>query len=900
MTPNPPDKSVTTQEGQGAPAAALPLLPTRDLVLFPKMVAPIFVGREKSISAIETAFGEQGPLILCAQREAAVEDPAFEDLRPVGVRARVLQLFKLPDGSVKALVEGDRRVRTLRAIASEPHFVVEYAPVESADAGSARSRSLARRVTDEFVRYVQMHPQLADEAQFVVQQADDADELADIVAAHLQTEAAEKQALLEIAGTQQRLLALLESLAEENAVLGIEQEIGFKVQQRIEGAQRQLLLHEKLRVLRDEIEEGGEAADDDIAGYAQRAAEADLSPAARKLVTRELTKLRQAPAMSPEVAVIRGFLDTVLDLPWGRLAPADVDVPRVSRHLERTHFGLKDVKDRILEYLAVCRMRADASRAAGGAAGQAADQPATILCLAGPPGTGKSSVAQSIADALGRPFVRVALGGVRDEAEIRGHRRTYIGAMPGRVVDGLAKAGVDNPVMLLDELDKLDSDWRGNPAAALMEVLDPAHNHAFRDNYLEAEYDLSRVFFIATANDVDAIPATLYDRLEVIHLSGYTMPEKLAIARRHLLPRVARDTGLRRGDVRFGRGVLAAVVRGYTREAGVRELERALRRIDRKVARRHLEDGLELPATVATGDLRGYLGEAHWLDAELPRTAQRRREPRAGLHVRRRRGAHHRGDARPRPRGTRPDGPAGRGHAGVRFGGLGTPACARGARPRAASVSSATHRFLTADGLDLANQDVRVHVPEGAVPKDGPSAGLALAVAMLSALGGAPVLPRVAMTGEITLGGRILRVGGLKEKLLAAGRSASARSCCPRPTEGPWRTPPEDLTAKLELVYVANFREALPHVFGERLFTERASKGHEQPVSGTLGATDMHDHDHEHDHQTPGSTEEPGVDAGSGKLEQHCSQCGSLIEGSDDFCQVCAIESSGGEVPDDE
>ena len=356
------------------------------------------------------------------------------------------------------------------------------------------------------MRYVQLHPQLADEAQFVVQQADDPDELADIVAAHLQTEAAEKQALLEIVSTQQRLLALLESLAEENAVLGIEQEIGFKVQQRIEGAQRQLLLHEKLRVLRDEIEEAGEAADEDIAGYVQRAAEADLSPAARKLVTRELTKLRQAPPMSPEVAVIRGFLDTVLDLPWGRLAPAEVDVPRVSRHLERTHYGLKDVKDRILEYLAVCRMRADAARTAGGAAADAADQPATILCLAGPPGTGKSSVAQSIADALGRPFVRVALGGVRDEAEIRGHRRTYIGAMPGRIVDGLAKAGVDNPVMLLDELDKLDSDWRGNPAAALMEVLDPAHNHAFRDNYLEAEYDLSRVFFIATANDVDAHP----------------------------------------------------------------------------------------------------------------------------------------------------------------------------------------------------------------------------------------------------------------------------------------------------------------------------------------------------------------------------------------------------------
>ena len=581
------------------------------------MVTPLFVGRAKSISAIETAFAGQTPLILCAQREAGVEDPSFGDLRPIGVRARVLQLFRLPDGSVKALVEGDERVRAERVVTSDPHFIVEYAPVHSPDVGTARARSLARRVTEEFVRYVLLHPQLADEAQFVVQQAGDAGELADIVAAHLETEAGEKQALLEIESTQRRLLALLESLAEENAVLGIEQEIGLKVQQRIEGAQRQLLLHEKMRVLRDEIEEAGEEADEDLAGYARLAAEAELSPAARRLVTRELTKLKQAPPMSPEIAVIRGFLDTLLGLPWGALAPAEVDVPRVSRHLERTRYGLKDVKDRILEHLAVCRMRSDAALASGGTA-DAADQPATILCLAGPPGTGKSSVAQSIADALGRPFVRVALGGVRDEAEVRGHRRTYIGAMPGRIVDGLAKAGVDNPVMLLDELDKLDSDWRGNPAAALMEVLDPAHNHAFRDNYLETEYDLSRVFFIATANDVDAIPATLYDRLEIIYLSGYTMPEKLAIARRHLLPRVARDTGLARGDVRFGRGALQAIVRGYTREAGVRELERSLRRIDRKVARKHLEEALALPVTIGTGDLHGYLGEAHWLEADLP------------------------------------------------------------------------------------------------------------------------------------------------------------------------------------------------------------------------------------------------------------------------------------------
>ncbi len=785
-----------------SPLSALPLLPTRELVLFPRMVAPVFVGREKSISAIERAFAEETPLILCAQRESGVEDPGPGDIRTVGVRAKVLQLFKLPDGSVKALVEGEARVRVGRFLETTPHFLVEYEALTSPDKGAARSRSLARRVTGEFVTYVELHPQLADEAQYVVQQATDPDELADIVAAHLQIESDEKQALLEILGTQDRLLALLESLAEENAVLGIEHEIGLKVQQRIEGAQRQLLLHEKLQVLRGEIEEAGESPDEDVAEYARRLAEGRLSPAAHKLVGRELKKLRQASPMSPEVAVIRGLLDTIFELPWGKLAPSDVDVAEVARHLERTHYGLKDVKDRILEYLAVCKLRG-------------ADQPATILCLSGPPGTGKSSVAQSIADALGRPFVRVALGGVRDEAEIRGHRRTYVGAMPGRIVEGLSKAGVDNPVMLLDELDKLDSDWRGNPAAALMEVLDPAHNHGFRDNYLECEYDLSKVFFIATVNDIDGIPHTLYDRLEVIHLSGYTLAEKLAITRRHLLPRVARDTGLRRGDVRFGRGVLPAIVRGYTREAGVRELERALRRIDRKVARKHLEDGAALPATVGPDELRGYLGEAVWLDAALPRAA------RVGESL----GLAYTSDGGEvltieailaRGRGelvlTGQLGDVMQESASAAWGHL----LANVEREAALRGLIRRSPYLTKDGLDLATQDVRVHVPEGAVPKDGPSAGLALAVAMLSALGRVPVKARVAMTGEITLGGRILRVGGLKEKLLAAARSGIRTVVLPATNRGTIDELPAELTAKLDLVYVSTFADALPYVFGRR------------------------------------------------------------------------------------
>jgi len=818
VTPSLPDGDAAAADGAvraGAPAAALPLLPTRELIVFPKMVAPLFVGREKSIQAIEAAFNEKTPLILSSQREASVEDPGADDIMPVGTRVSVLQLFKLPDGSVKALVEGQERVRIVRFESTSPFFLVSSTPLAPPDRALVRCRSLARRVAVEFAGYVQLNPQLADELQYVVSQTHDPEEIADVVAAHLQIDTAEKQALLEMESTQERLLALIEALAEENAVLGMEHEIVSKVQQRIESAQRQLFLHEKLRVVRDEIEEAGESPDEETAEYARRLAEGRLSPAANKLVERELRKLRQASPMSPEVAVIRGLLDTIFDLPWGRLAPADVDVAAVARHLERTHYGLKDVKDRILEYLAVCRMRVDAGAAGGRAAAApaGADHPATILCLAGPPGTGKSSVAQSIADALGRPFARIALGGVRDEAEIRGHRRTYIGALPGRILEGLAKAGVDNPVILLDEIDKLDSDWRGNPAAALMEVLDPAHNTSFRDNYLECEYDLSRVFFIATANDIEGIPHTLYDRLEVIHLSGYTLAEKLAIARKHLIPGTARDTGLRRGDVKLGRGVLQAVVRGYTREAGVRELERALRRIERKVARKHLEDGAALPLTVEADDLRAYLGEALWLDAELRRTA------RVGESL----GLAYTSDGGEvltveaiiaRGRGelvlTGQLGDVMQESASAAWGHL----LASAARDPALRALMRRSPYLTKEGLDLATQDVRVHVPEGAVPKDGPSAGLALAVAMLSALGRVPVKPRVAMTGEITLGGRILRVGGLKEKLLAASRSGIRTVLLPGSNRGTVAELPPEVVGRLTLVYVDKFEDALPHVFG--------------------------------------------------------------------------------------
>jgi len=783
-------------DATGTPAV-LPLVPTRELVVFPKMVAPLFAGRDRSVKALIAAHETQSPLIVSQQREPMQEEPGPGDILPLGTLVNVLQVFKLPDGTVKAFVEGRERVRIEGFVDQAEYYTVSWTALESPDCRGSRCAVLARRVTSQFVVYAQLHPQVPDEVQTVIAQAAHPGETADIVAAHLVIPLAEKQELLETVSTEERLVRLLELLSDENAVLAIEQEIAEKVQHRLEQTQRQIVLHEKLRVLREEIEETGDDADE-VRRYRTLAAEKSLSPSADKLLDKELRKLRQAPPMSPELSVIRGLLDTMLDLPWGALAAAQLDVAAVARHLDRTHYGLRDVKDRILEYLAVCRLLD-------------ADQPATIICLVGPPGTGKSSVAQSVADALRRPFARISLGGVRDEAEIRGHRRTYVGAMPGRIMEAIAKAGVDNPVILLDEIDKMESDWRGNPAAALMEVLDPAQNTSFRDTYLEVDYDLSKVFFIATANDAEAIPLTLYDRLEVIHLAGYTMREKQAIARRYLGPRVAAETGLGRGDVRVPAATIKAVIRGYTREAGVRELERALRRVDRKLARRHLEDGLEFPHTVKADQLHDLLGEAHFLEQ---RVSSRRAVGQTlalaytsdGGEVLTIETSISRGRGELLLTGQLGD--VMQESASAAWGYL----LAHVETDTSLKPLLRCSPYVGDEGLVLANQDVRVHVPEGAVPKDGPSAGLALAVALLSSLCDTPVRPRVALTGEITLTGRILRIGGLKEKCLAAVRGGVKTIVLPEANRASVAELPKELSEPLEFVFVERFTDALAHV----------------------------------------------------------------------------------------
>ncbi len=767
------------------------------------MVAPIFVGREKSIKALERAFADNTPIILSTQREPDIEEPTSDDILRVGTIASVVQLYRLPDGTIKALVEGQKRVRINRFTSTSPHFQVSYTVLEPRDSDAAADRveALARAVLREFIRYVDTSPHMPDEIGQIVGAVNDPAELADAVAAHLMIPFERKQELLELSDTEACLGAVLQILVEENAVLDIERDINEKVQEKIESTQRQIFLHEKLKVIRDELDDA-EAEDESVKEYYRLLEEKQMSPATVEAVKKEISKLKSTSPMSAEVSVIRNYLDNVFALPWGELAEkSDYELAEVARHLDKTHYGLAKVKERVLEFLAVGKLLGR-------------DQPNTTLCFVGPPGVGKSSVAKAIADALERPFVRISLGGVRDEAEIRGHRRTYVGAMPGRIIDAVSKAKVDNAVILLDEIDKMDSDFRGNPAAALMEVLDPVQNHEFRDNYLELDYDLSRILFLTTANYEESIPATLYDRLETIHLSGYTFEEKVQIAKRHLLPKIASETGLKRRDVTITPAALKAVIRFYTRESGVRELERSLRKIYRKVARRYLEGEAELPVKVTASGLEEYLGPAPFSEERLER------KPLVGAGL---------GLAYTSTGGevlTIETVVAGGKGEQVLTGQLGevmqeSASTAWGYLLSRIERDPAFRRLFGPDSpacdergqWDMTGKDLRLHIPEGAIPKDGPSAGIALAASMLSALSGRPLKPGVASTGEITLRGKVLRVGGLREKCLAAMRTGVKTIVLPKANRADVQELPPKVRKSLEFVYVENFRQALEHLF---------------------------------------------------------------------------------------
>ena len=867
----------------------VPLLATRDLVLFPGMLAPIFVERDKGLRALEQAHQSGSLLVMAAQKSAVTDDPGPDDIHRIGTLAKVVQLSRLSDGTLKALVEGQERVTVDSFVTVSPGFAVDYSLLKSIPpAKKPRLQALMDSVAREFANYVGQMPQLPEEAETALEAVTDPDEMVNVVAAHLMIGPDRKQELLEGEESEARLLLLLEILIQENEFIALENEIAERVHDNFERQQRRVFLSERLKVLQEELGEESEE-DSERGGYLRQMETKKLPEAVAATLTKEIKRLADLPPLSAEVAVAKTYLDTALALPWGAKSGSEApDVAAVARVLDDTHYGLKNVKDRIIEYLAVASLR-------GGT------PPSTILCLVGPPGVGKTSVAMATAMGLERPMQRISLGGVRDEGEIRGHRRTYVGAMPGRIIDALKRAGVDDPVLVLDEIDKMEVDWRGDPAAALMEVLDPVQNRTFRDNYLEFEYDLSHVFFIATANYEEDIPETLHDRLEIIRLPGYTDREKLEIAQRHLLPKIAEESGLPGLGKVLTPSALRVLVRSYTREAGVRELARLIGKIYRRMARTKVE-GRSLPRRVGPRALDKLVGPAPFLAARLSTEPQigvsvglaytgaggdvlriecvvtpgkgdfhltgqlgeimqesvtaawgylktsLSRDPllsnlwldspgraylmenyqspdiggeESGLGGESGLSAGWSGEERSqlRRRGRRGDIRAPGERGGIGPGGFG---------PAVPGLEGET--LLPGEGVELEGArageceppspsdhevlsalEVRMHFPEGAVPKEGPSAGLAVAMALLSALLLHPLRPKVALSGEITLTGQILPVGGLKEKLLAALREGVETVILPESTRPQVQELPAELKKGLDIVYVENFIEVLPH-----------------------------------------------------------------------------------------
>ncbi len=852
--------------------ATSPLLATRDLVLFPGMLAPIFVERDKGVRALEQAYLSGEMLVMAAQKSAVVDDPDAADIHGVGTLAKVVQFSRLSDGTIKALIEGRQRVVIDDFVSTQPLFVVHAHPLKSKTrVNKPRPRALMDSVSREFASYVGQSPQLPEEAETALETVIEPEKMVDIVAANLMIGPDRKQELLEGDDAEKRLLLLLETLIQENEFIALENEIAERVHDSFERQQRRVFLHERLKVLQEELGEEGEE-ENERGSYMKMLEEKKLPETAATTLAKEIKRLADLPPLSAEVAVAKTYLDIALGLPWGTKSGSEIpDVAAVARVLDDTHYGLKNVKDRIIEYLAVASLR-------GGT------PPNAILCLVGPPGVGKTSVAMATAKGLERPLQRISLGGVRDEGEIRGHRRTYVGAMPGRIIDALKRAGVDDPVIVLDEMDKMESDWRGDPAAALMEVLDPVQNRTFRDNYLELEYDLSHIFFIATANYEEDIPETLHDRLEIIRLPGYTDREKAEIAKRHLVPKIAGESGLAElGDV-FTPAALRHLIRDYTREAGVRELARLIGKVYRRLARLKVE-GKALPRGVGPRGLSRLIGPAPFLAARLGT------EPQVGIslglaytgaggdvlriecvvtpgkgdfHLTGQLGeimqesvtaawgylktslvrdpvlaqlwAESPGRAYLLDNYQPPDSGDDSGpslHGVERAGGMG-PAReagegAREARDMEAGLREAAFRpedgngesghssepacSLPSDHELLSALEVRMHFPEGAVPKEGPSAGIAVATALLSALVHAPVLPKVALSGEITLTGQVLPVGGLKEKLLAALREGVETVVLPSAVKPEVQELPAELKKGVNIVYVDNFVEVLPYAF---------------------------------------------------------------------------------------
>ncbi len=764
----------------------IPLLPLRDVVVFPHMIVPLFVGREKSIAALESAMKYEKGIFMVAQKNAKKDDPAEEDIYRVGTIGIIIQLLRLPDGTVKVLVEGKTRGYIQEYLKNDDFFLVKVADIEDIDddPNDVRKQALMRSIKESFELYLKLSKKVHVEMMGTIAAIEDPSKLADVVVTHLNVKLEDKQKIMEIYNIGERLEAIYSLMLSEIEILQVEEKIKRRVKKQMEKTQKDYYLNEQMRAIQKEM---GEKDDfkNEIAELEKRLKQKKLSEEATKKVRQEIKKLQMMSPMSAEATVVRNYIDWLLDMPWSEVTDNKYTLKESENILDEDHYGLKKVKERIIEYLAVQSL--------------VKKNKGPILCLVGPPGVGKTSIAKSVARATNRKFVRISLGGVRDEAEIRGHRRTYIGAMPGKIIQSLKKAGSNNPVFCLDEVDKLSSDFRGDPSSALLEVLDPEQNVAFNDNYLDVDYDLSDILFITTANVLQTIPAPLQDRMEVIRIAGYTEQEKLHIAKRFLLTKEMEANGLLAENIEFTKGAILRIIRQYTREAGVRNLEREIASVCRKVAKEIVSNGARKKIIISSKNVPKYLGVAKFRHGETEEKNQ------IGLTT---------------------------GLAWTEVGGelLAIEASIMEGTGRMVmtgklgdvmqeSVQAAlTYIRARAEKFGLPKNfykkiDIHVHVPEGAIPKDGPSAGIAMATSIASALMKKKVRADLAMTGEITLRGRVLPIGGLKEKILAAHRGNIKMVIIPKDNEKDLAEVPHNVQSALKIVFVDHIDEVLDIAF---------------------------------------------------------------------------------------
>lgn len=755
-----------------------PVLPLRDIVVFPHMIVPLFVGREKSVKALEHVMQNEEPVFLVAQRDASVDEPGPDDIYTVGSVAKVLQLLKLPDGTVKVLVEGQSRAEIAKFTDRDEFLEAELNAVTTADVDPSEAEALMRTVVSQFEGYAKLNKRISPEVLVSVNKIEEPEKLADTVASHLNVKIEDKQSLLEEYSTTERLEKIYSMMEGEISVLQVEKKIRSRVKRQMEKTQREYYLNEQMKAIQRELGEGEEGRDE-LAEIEEKIENAKLPKEAREKADAEMKKLRQMSPMSAESTVVRNYLDWITSIPWKKKKGGKIDLAKAEEVLDADHYGLEKVKERILEYLAVQKR----SKKLKG----------PILCLVGPPGVGKTSLGKSIARSTGREFVRVSLGGVRDEAEIRGHRRTYIGSMPGRIIQNMKKVESVNPLFLLDEVDKMGADIRGDPSSALLEVLDPEQNSTFADHYLEVDYDLSNVMFITTANSLD-MPQPLLDRMEIIRIAGYTEDEKVEIARRHLLPKQYEAHNLKEHEFSISDGAMRDTIRLYTREAGVRNLERELARLARKAVRT-IVSGEDETVSITKKNLSKFLGVPKYRYGEIEE------EDRIGLVT---------GLAWTEVGGDILTVEA------ISMPGKGKMTVTGNLREVMKESISAANSYVQSRAVEFGvhpevfrKRDIHVHVPEGATPKDGPSAGIAMVTAMVSLLTSVPVRRDVAMTGEVTLRGRVLPIGGLKEKLLAALRAGIKTVCIPKDNEKELAEIPDRVKRGLEIVPVSHMEEVL-------------------------------------------------------------------------------------------